>query len=68
MTLFYSRPIGDGDLLAVFRVVIGSGMVAFIVLGFAAIQRRDIPQHRAWMTRAYAIALGAGTQALIFVP
>jgi uncharacterized membrane protein len=68
MTLFYPRPVGDGDLLAVFRIVFGSGMVAAIVLGFVTIRRRDIPQHRAWMTRAYAIALGAGTQAVIFVP
>jgi uncharacterized membrane protein len=68
MTLFYPRPVGDGDLLAVFRVVFGSGMVASILLGFVAIQRRDIAQHRAWMTRAYAIALGAGTQAVIFLP
>ena len=37
-------------------------MVASIVLGFQAIRRRDIMQHRAWMTRAYAIAMGAGTQ------
>ena len=34
-----------------------------IVLGLAAIRRRDIARHRAWMTRAYALALGAGTQA-----
>jgi uncharacterized membrane protein YozB (DUF420 family) len=68
MTLFYPRPVGDGDLLAVFRVVFGSGMVASILLGLAAILRRDIAQHRAWMARGYAIALGAGTQAVIFVP
>jgi uncharacterized membrane protein len=68
MTLFYPRPVGDGDLLAVFRVVFGSAMLASILLGFRAILRRDIPRHRAWMTRGYAIALGAGTQAVIFVP
>ena len=38
-------------------------MVASIVLGFAAIRRREIARHRAWMIRAYAIALAAGTQA-----
>ena len=32
------------------------------LLGFTAIRRRDIARHRAWMTRAYALALGAGTQ------
>jgi hypothetical protein len=43
-------------------------MFACIVLGFAAVRRRDIASHRAWMTRGYAIAVGAGTQALILVP
>ena len=38
-------------------------MGAFLVLGFTAIRRRDIPAHRAWMIRAYALGLGAGTQA-----
>jgi uncharacterized membrane protein len=61
MTLFYPRSDG-GDLLYVFRLVVASGMVASIVLGFQAIRRRDIMQHRAWMTRAYALAMGAGTQ------
>jgi uncharacterized membrane protein len=61
MTLFY--PLSDGgNMLFVFRLLAASGMVVSIVLGFRAIRRRDIPQHRAWMTRAYAIALGAGTQ------
>lgn len=45
------------------RVLVGSVMAASIVLGFAAIRRRDIPAHRAWMIRAYALAVGAGTQA-----
>jgi hypothetical protein len=39
-------------------------MVVSIVLGYAAILRRDILQHRAWMMRGYAIGLGAGTQVL----
>ncbi|MDF2092222.1 DUF2306 domain-containing protein [Knoellia sp. 3-2P3] len=33
-------------------------------LGVAAIRRGDVATHRAWMMRAYAIALAAGTQAL----
>jgi hypothetical protein len=53
-----------GDLLFVFRLLAGSGMAASLVLGVAAIRRRDITRHRAWMTRAYALALGAGTQVL----
>ena len=44
-------------------------MTASIILGFKAIRRRDVAQHRAWMTRAYvlALALGAGTQAFTIV-
>ncbi len=38
-------------------------MAGSIILGLAAIRQRDIARHRAWMTRAYALALGAGTQA-----
>jgi hypothetical protein len=38
-------------------------MAASIVLGFTAIRRRDIAAHRAWMVRAYDLAVGAGTQA-----
>ncbi|MFN8380620.1 MAG: DUF2306 domain-containing protein [Anaerolineales bacterium] len=64
MTLFYSLPPHDGALLYVLRLIFGSGMVISIILGYFAIRRRDIIQHRAWMTRAYAIGLGAGTQVL----
>ena len=61
MTLFYAGAPG-GDLLWGSGSLVGSAMAASIVLGFAAIRRRDIPAHRAWMIRAYALALGAGTQ------
>jgi uncharacterized membrane protein len=64
MTLFYSRPPGTGDLLYAIRLVFGSAMVLSIILGFAAIRRRDITAHRAWMMRGYAIGLGAATQML----
>jgi len=64
MTLFYPRPEGASDLLYVLRLFFGFGMVLSIILGFISIRRRDIIQHRAWMTRAYAIGLGAGTQVL----
>ena len=61
MTLFYSGAPG-GDLLWAVRLTVGSAMAASIVLGFTAIRRRDIATHRAWMIRAYALAVGAGTQ------
>ena len=62
MTLFYPRQPGTGMVADLFRLTFGSGMAASIILGVTAIRRRDIVQHRAWMTRAYALALGAGTQ------
>jgi uncharacterized membrane protein len=62
MTLFYTGAPG-GNLLWGIRLVVSSAMAASIVLGFAAIRRREIPAHRAWMMRAYALGLGAGTQA-----
>jgi len=62
MTLFYPRQPGTGELAYVFRLAFGSGMGASIILGLTAIRRRDIARHRAWMTRAYALALGAGSQ------
>jgi hypothetical protein len=37
-------------------------MVASLGLGLAAIRRGDVRRHEAFMTRAYAIALAAGTQ------
>lgn len=64
MTLFYTQTKNASDLLYVLRLLFGSGMVLSIGLGYAAILRRDILQHRAWMMRAYAIGLGAGTQVL----
>ncbi|RDV10417.1 DUF2306 domain-containing protein [Arthrobacter sp. RT-1] len=59
---FVSFPAGSGELLYVFRWLAGLGMAFCIVIGFAAVRRRDIPRHRQWMIRAYALGLGAGTQ------
>jgi uncharacterized membrane protein len=64
MTLFYARQPGTGDLLYAIRLIFGSAMIGSLVLGFAAIRRGDIKEHRAWMARGFAIGLGAGTQAL----
>lgn len=68
MAHFYPWPEGDGQALYVIRLVFGSAMVASIVLALSAIRRRDFATHGAWMTRAYAIGLGAGTQVLTHLP
>jgi len=62
MTLFYPRQPEGGVLAFVFRLAFGSGMAACLVLGVTAIRRGDVVRHQVWMTRAYALALGAGTQ------
>ena len=62
MTLAYPPQPGTGDLLYLLRLTFGSAMAACLILGLTAVRRRDIPAHRAWMIRAYAIGLAAGTQ------
>jgi uncharacterized membrane protein len=61
MTLFYANAPGGAPLWTV-RLVVGAATGASLVLGFAAIRRRDVRAHRAWMIRAYALTVGAGTQ------
>lgn len=62
MTMFNPREAGTGSLHYVSRLAFGFGMAACLVLGVAAIRRRTLEGHRAWMMRAYALAAGAGTQ------
>lgn len=61
MTLFYVDAPGGTPLWAV-RLVVASATGVSLVLGFTAMRRRDIATHRAWMIRAYALAVAAGTQ------
>lgn len=49
-------------LLFAFRLLAATGMAVSIVRGFLAIRQRKLPQHRAWMIRAFALGLGAATQ------
>jgi uncharacterized membrane protein len=63
LTLFFPPQPGSGPLLFLLRLVFAPAMVGSLLLGVAAIRRRDIMAHRAWMMRTYAIALAAGTQA-----
>lgn len=63
MTLFYPPQPGTGSLLYLLRLVFGSAMATCLVLGVTTIRRGDVAGHRAWMIRAYAIGLAAGTQA-----
>ena len=68
MNFFYPRPPEVGESLVVVRLVVGLAMLASVVLAVLAIRRRDFSSHGAWMTRGYAIALGAGTQVFTMLP
>jgi uncharacterized membrane protein len=68
MAHVYPWPAGDGQILYVERLVFGTAMTASIVIALHAIGRRDFVSHGEWMTRAYAIGLGAGTQVLTHLP
>jgi len=68
MTLTYPSPPNDGTMVFVERLIFGSAMLISVVLGVDAIRRRRYAEHGAWMIRAYAIGLGAGTQVLTHLP
>ena len=68
MTVSYQLPPSAGPALFVMRLGFGTAMAAGIIIAFAAIRRGDVATHSAWMTRAYAIGLGAGTQVFTFLP
>ncbi len=50
------------------RMVFASATFVALYLGLRAILRHDVTRHRAWMIRAYAIFIGAGTQVFITIP
>lgn len=64
MTLFYAAPSPEGPAFGVFRLIFGSLMFLFLVLSVRSIVLRDFVGHGAWVTRAYAIGIAAGTQVL----
>lgn len=62
LTLVYPPQENSGAVLYWSRLLFGVAMGGCLVRGLLAIRVRDISAHRAWMIRAYAIGLGAGTQ------
>ncbi len=68
MAVFYDLPPLDGPLLLALRLVFGTAMVAFLVLGFVAVRRRRYVRHSEWMSRAYAIGIAQGTIVVVTIP
>jgi uncharacterized membrane protein len=68
MAHFYPWPAGDGTIVYVERLVVGTAMLASIAMGIDAIRRRALVAHGEWMLRAFALGLGAGTQVFTHLP
>lgn len=58
----------QGGLLYGVRVFVSLAMLLSIYWAVAAVTRRDIATHRAWMIRAYALGQGAGMQVVVLLP
>jgi Predicted membrane protein (DUF2306) len=68
MAHFYALPKYDGALVYATRLVFSAWMILTIVVGSVAIYRRDFNNHGVWMTRAYAVGAGGGTQVFTAAP
>lgn len=65
LTQFFPPNVSDGPLLYWFRLAAGSAMIWFLVQGYVAATRRQIPLHRTHMIRAYALGIGTSTQIVV---
>jgi len=66
MTVYFVFPAElQGSLLYVARIVLGIAMIGCIFRALVAIRSKNVPQHSAFMLRAYAIGQGASTQAFL---
>lgn len=68
MALTFPWPTGDGVGVFIERIVFGGGMLISLLFGVRALLRRRFVEHGDWMIRAYAIGMGAGTQAITHLP
>jgi len=68
LTFFLPPNELDGPPLAAIRLVVGTLMVVFLARGVVAIRHGDVETHQAFMTRAYALGIAAGTQVFTMMP
>jgi uncharacterized membrane protein YozB (DUF420 family) len=50
------------------RVAAGAALIVALVVALWWIRRGNVPAHRAWMIRAYAIGMGSGAVSIVFFP
>lgn len=68
LSLLAQVQLQSTDLLALARGVFGLALLVALALGLTAILDRDLPRHRAWAIRAYAIGMGSGTVWIPLLP
>lgn len=54
--------------LDTFRGIAGAALCYALILAITAARSRAIQEHKAWMIRAYAIGMGSGTIAFVYLP
>jgi uncharacterized membrane protein len=67
MAVYEAAPT-SGLPIHLLRIAAGVAMMSTLALGVAAIVRGDVGAHGAWMTRAYALGIAPGAQALMLAP
>jgi len=68
LSVGHHLPEQDAGALSWVRILVAGSMFVFLLLGLKARWQGAHRQHGAWMIRAYALGLGAGTQILILGP
>ena len=68
LRLLWQFPDASTWVLLLARLAAGAGLAAALLIAVAAIRRRDVPTHKAWMIRAYAIGMGSATISFIMFP
>ncbi|MCZ8154723.1 MAG: DUF2306 domain-containing protein [Leptospira sp.] len=62
MTIVYPAAKNDGPTLFYVRLFIAPAMAVCLLMAIFALAKKNFHEHGDWMVRAYALALGAGTQ------
>lgn len=61
-------PSLQGPVLAAVRLLVAALTVFAVLRGWLAAVQHDFVTHQSWMTRAWALGLGAGTQVVVMLP
>ena len=59
--IFGIRFAWGGSVESMAAIVFGTWFLSCLVLAFRAIRSDNVPQHRRWMIRAFAVGIGIGT-------